>query len=146
MGVVKLTQIQKNEIVAKRAAGAKIMDLANEYHVSKTFISDLCRVESEEYAEIRKTAEKIKNEELQKTYATMREYFAEGRQTAQGLIARLLNIPQELIDGSSLRDRVGAAHYIKDMFADPDIELGGDKVSVVINLADTSEKESGANE
>ena len=68
----------------------------------------------------------------------MREYFAEGRQNAQSLIGRLLDIPDELIQSSSLRERVGAAHYIKEMFLDPEIELGGDKVNVVINLSDTS--------
>ena len=137
----KLTQRDREDICLAYAGGGwTVRKLAEKYGVGKTTISEI--INDAKLSDVRDEADRIKKEELKKTYASMREYFAAGRENAQTLITRLLNIPQELIDGSSLRERVGAAHYIKDMFTDPDIELGGDKVSVVINLADTSEAKS----
>lgn len=135
--VAKLTDADKKNIIAAYATGTwTVRELAAKYGVGKTTISQV--LNDPRFSDIRTQTDKIKNEELEKTYASMREYFAAGRQSAQTLIGKLLNIPQELIDASSLRDRVGAAHYVKEMFLDPEIDLGGDKVNVVINLADTS--------
>jgi hypothetical protein len=134
----KLTQRDREDIcLAYSGGGWTIRKLAEKYGVGKTTISEI--INDAKLSDVRAEAERIKKEELEKSYASMREYFAARREDAQSLITRLLNIPQGLIDMSSLRGRVGAAHYIKDMFADPDMEIGGDKVNVVINLADTSE-------
>lgn len=145
--MAKLTDADKKNIIAAYATGTwTVRELAAKYGVGKTTISQV--LNDPRFSDIRTAADKIKNEELEKTYASMREYFAAGRQSAQTLIGKLLNIPQELIDASSLRERVGAAHYVKEMFLDPDIDLGSDKVNVVINLTDTSgsENTSGENE
>lgn len=133
----KLTSRDREDIVIAYSSGEwTVRQLADKYGIGKSTVSDIIR--DSKLADVRQFADNIKNEERQKTYASMQEYFSAERQNAQTLIGKLLNIPQELIDASSLRDRVGAAHYIKEMFLDPETDLGGDKVNVVINLADTS--------
>lgn len=133
----KLTRKQEENIVVLYASGAwSIRDLAKKYSVSKDTISNI--LNNRDYEEIRTKSDTIKKEEEETSLISMQEYFKERRSRAQRLLDSLLDIPEELIQKSSLRDRVGAAKYIQDMFVDPDGALEGDKVNVIINLADTS--------
>lgn len=111
--MAKLTEKQKKNIVASYAAGGVSQKaLAVKYGVSESTIYRIVEKDSTfegKCKSIKKEAEKVTQESL-------KEYFKSSQGFAKGLIERLLNIPDELIDASSLRERVGAAAYVRDMF------------------------------
>lgn len=134
--MAKLTERQKKNIIAAYAAGGiSQKDLAIKYGVSESTIYKLLKSREDDFTG---KVRDIKKEEEVRICASMAEYFSNGRAGAQKLLDRLLDIPDELIAASSLRDRIGAAHYVKDMFLDPEGGIGDGKVSVHITFADTS--------
>lgn len=125
----KLTERQRKNIVASYAAGGVTMkDLACKYGVDAATISRIIKRD----AEFANKCNGIKNEIENETAETMRDYFRIRRSQAQSLLDILLDIPVELVKASSLRDRVGAAHYIKEMFAEgKDEDTGGSDDNVL---------------
>lgn len=129
----KLTARQEQNIVSAYAAGGVSQtDLAVKYGVNNATISRIIK----RNAEFAEKCKEIKKEQEEEDAETMREYFKSRRGKAQSLLDALLNIPQDLIDKTSVRDRVGAAHYIKEMFLegkDEEItEDGDERIEVVI--------------
>lgn len=115
--VAKLTDKQKKIIVAAYASGAATApELAKEYGVSAMTVYRVIEADPD----FVKKCEEIKNEAENEAAETLREYFANNQKHGRNLVSRLLNIPDELIDASSLRERVGAAHYVKEMFLGKD--------------------------
>lgn len=113
----KLTERQKRIIVAAVASEtATVNELAEEYKVSAMTIYRVL----EANPEFVKQCEYIKKKAEEETAETLKEYFSNNQKHARSLVSRLLNIPDELIDASSLRERVGAAHYVKEMFLGKD--------------------------
>ena len=131
----KLSEKQKKNIVASYIAGGVTYSmLARKYGVGIDTIRRAVKADPE----FAKKCEELKKEEEAQTAQSMAEFFAAGRKNAQSLITRLLNIPDELIESSTLRERVGAAHYIKEMYADNDDGVDGTPVTVNISFEDTS--------
>ena len=109
----KLTEKQKKNIVAAYASGGvSYKALAKKYGVSDATIS---RIIASDPEYVRKCNE-IKNEGEEESCKSLKDYFANNQTHAKKLISRLLDIPDELIAASTLRERVGAASYIRDMF------------------------------
>lgn len=130
--MAKLTEKQKKNIVALYAAGGISQKaLAKEYGVSETTIRNTINSDpdfAENCGYIKKGAEEEISESL-------REYFKSSQGFAKGLIERLLNIPDELIEASSLRERVGAAAYVRDMFlSEKDDNEGEDGTPTTIEV------------
>lgn len=114
---VRLSEQQKKNIVAAYAAGRyTARELASKYGTSIDAIYRVIKADKQ-FAE---KCKNIKNEAEEEAAETLREYFANNQKQAKNLVARLLNIPDELIEASSLRERVGAAHYVKEMFLGKD--------------------------
>ncbi len=136
--MAKLTERQKKNIIAAYAAGGvSYGDLAKKYGVSDATI---CRVIGND-PEFAKKCNTLKNESEEETFKSLKDYFSSNQRFAKNLIGRLLDIPDELIAASTLRERVGAASYIKEMFLDKS-ELGGDEeggINVTLTIKDLSE-------
>lgn len=129
----KLTARQRKNIIASYAAGGVSQkDLAAKYGVDTATISRIIKRDPE----FANKCKQIKNEQELEDAESMKEYFKNRRAQAQSLLDMLLNIPQTLVDSSSLRDRVGAAHYIKEMFLEGKDEHptdeGDEHIEVVI--------------
>lgn len=130
--MAKLTEKQKKNIVALYAAGGISQKaLASKYGVSESTIRNTINSDPD-FAE---NCGHIKKEAEEETEESLREYFKSSQGFAKGLIERLLNIPDELIEASSLRERVGAAAYVRDMFlTDKDEDVGEDDTPSIIEV------------
>lgn len=133
--MAKLTERQKKNIIAAYAAGGvSLSDLAGRYKVSVETIRRAVKSDGD----FVKKCEDIKKESDEETFKSLKDYFSSNQKFAKNLIGRLLDIPDELIAASTLRERVGAASYIKEMFTADGAADEREPISVVINLADTS--------
>ena len=109
----KLTERQKKNIVAAYASGGVSQKaLAAKYGVSESTIRNIINNDPN-FAE---NCRQIKKESEEESCKSLKDYFANNQTHAKNLISRLLDIPDELIAASTLRERVGAASYIRDMF------------------------------
>lgn len=135
---VKLSEQQKKNIVAAYAAGRyTARELASKYGTSIDAIYRVIKADKQ-FAE---KCKNIKNDAEEAAAETLREYFANNQKQAKNLVARLLNIPDELIDASSLRERVGAAHYVKEMFLGKDGADAADEtepINITLTVQDLS--------
>lgn len=133
--MAKLTERQKKNIIAAYAAGGVSQKaLADKYGVSEATIHRVIGNDPE----FEGKCKTIKKEEEEETFKSLKDYFSSNQRFAKNLIGRLLDIPDELIAASTLRERVGAASYIKEMFTADGAADEREPISVVINLADTS--------
>ena len=111
--MAKLTERQKKNIIAAYAAGGVSQKaLANKYGVSESTVRNIINNDPD-FAE---NCGQIKKESEEETFKSLKDYFSSNQKFAKNLIGRLLDIPDELIAASTLRERVGAASYIRDMF------------------------------
>ena len=137
MGARKFTDMQRQAIyLMYHLGGCSYRELAKEYNTSFETLGKILKDPSLSWLDEKIARAKAENAE--KTARTMREHFEKNRTKALALIDKLLDIPDELIEASSLRDRVGAANYIKEMFADRDDGTDGTPITVNISLEDTS--------
>ena len=119
---MKLTEKQKKNIIAAYAAGDITQsELAKKYKVSCQTISRIIKNDPD----FVKKSEDIKKEVEEEAVKSMTEYLNSRKAQGQSLIDRLLDIPDELISASSLRDRVGAANYIYNMHKEKTTDDGG---------------------
>ena len=130
----RLTERQKANIVSTYAAGGVSQkDLAIKYGVSERTIYNILKARDEFFSE------KVRKEKLdidRKNYKDILEYFAANKGRGADTIAKLLDFPDELIKGSSLKARIEAADLLRKMLKDradtddgPDID---DTLKVVI--------------
>lgn len=109
---MKLTEKQKKNIIAAYATGDVTQkSLAKKYGVSESTIKRVIQKDPDFDGK----CTTIKKEAEEEAVKSMTEYLNSRKAQGQSLIDRLLDIPDELISASSLRDRVGAANYIYQM-------------------------------
>lgn len=142
--VGKLTDSQKRIIVAAYASGGvSLRDLAAEYHVSKDTISNIVR----ENKDFKTKLDNIKKENDEQEYRDILEYFKTNDGKLAGRISKALDVPDEVFDASSLRDRGGFAKLVSELVllmkrerdASGGGEDGGRRLEVV--FVDNSKKE-----
>lgn len=134
--MAKLTERQRKNIInAYAAGGVSQKDLAIKYGVCESTIFKLLKSRESEFTE---KVSNIKKEEEQRAAESMAEFFAARRDKAQSIIDELLELSREQLAASSLRDKMGAVKILKECFVDPEAGTGDGKVSVTINLSDTS--------
>ena len=108
----KLTDSQKRIIVAAYASGGvSLRELAAEYHVSKDTISNILR----ENKDFQTKLDTIKKKSENQQYKNILEYFKQNDGKLAGRIEKALDVPDEVFDGSSLRDRGGFAKLVAEL-------------------------------
>lgn len=111
---MKLTEQDKKNIIAMYAGGGvSQVKLAQKYGVSRKAIQKVLAQGSTEYAqkvaEVKKTAE-------EKAFKSLDEFIKAKVSTVTGLMGRLLDVPDTLIEKSSLYERMGAIKTLRDVF------------------------------
>ena len=133
---IHLNDAQKKHIIAEYATGKVSMkELAKKYGCSVTLIHKTVHADTEFK---KKCEEEAKAAEIEAA-ASLRKYFAENQAHAAEVVKKLLDIPQELIDASTLRERVGAASYIKDMFMADGVNEEREPINVTLTVKDLTE-------
>ena len=108
---IKLTEQQIRLIVAAAAGGASLRDIAAEYGVSKDKIAKILR----ENKDLKTNADRIKKEADEADYADIAEFFNQNRGKLAGRLAKALDIPDEIFEASSIRDRAGFAKIVTEL-------------------------------
>jgi predicted DNA-binding protein YlxM (UPF0122 family) len=142
---IKLTDKQVHMIVAASAGGATLREIAEAYGVSKDKIAKVLR----ENKDLKTVADNIKKESDQQEYNDLLDYFEKNRVHLAGRISKALDVPDEVFDASSLRDRGGFAKLVSELVllmkrerdASGGGEDGGRRLEVV--FVDNSKKEDG---
>lgn len=141
---IKLTDKQVHMIVAASAGGATLREIAEAYGVSKDKIAKVLR----ENKDLKTVADNIKKESDKQEYNDLLDYFEKNRVHLAGRISKALDVPDEVFDASSLRDRGGFAKLVSELVllmkrerefeGNGDEEKGGNRITFV--FADTSAK------
>ena len=132
---MKLTTEQKKEIVALYAGGGISQEeLARRYKVSRALIAKIVAKDdsfAQKVADVKKDAE-----------ISMLEYIASRRGKAQSLMDALLDMPIEMVEKASMRDRMGALKILSECFAASEAERMADtNVTVSLEIRDLTIKE-----
>lgn len=109
----KLTPEQRKEAVALYASGMySYADLANKYGVPKPTIYSIIKKDHE----FQTIANEVKKDAEERAATTLAEFIENNHKTAVNLMGRLLDIPDALLDKSSLYERMGAVKTLRDVF------------------------------
>ena len=143
---IKLTEQQIRLIVAAAAGGASLRDIAAEYGVSKDKIAKILR----ENKDLKTTADNLKKESDEQAYADIAEFFNQNRSKLAGRLAKALDIPDEIFDASSIRDRAGFAKVVTELILAMKHEgseggEGADSHNITFVFSDTSVKAGDSN-
>jgi hypothetical protein len=141
----KLTEQQVRMIVAAAAGGATLRDIAAEYGVSKDKISKILRANKE----IKTNADKIKKDADKKDYSDLADFFSQNRGKLAGRVAKALNVPDEVLEKASVRDRAGFAKVVTELILEMRREgqeegSGGASHNITFVFSDTSVKAEGS--
>lgn len=144
---IKLTEQQIRLIVAAAAGGASLRDIAAEYGVSKDKIAKILR----ENKDLKTKADNLKKESDEQAYADIADFFSQNRGKLAGRLAKALDIPDEIFDASSIRDRAGFAKVVTELALAMKNEgkqesEGADGHSITFVFADTSAKAGDSDE
>ena len=123
---MKLTTEQKKEIVALYAGGGISQEeLAKRYGVSRPMIAKIVAKDDDF---LQKVTDVKKDTEM-----SMLDYIASRRSKAQSIMDMLIDMPVEMIERASMRDRMGALKILSECFAASEAERLAD-TSVTISL------------
>ena len=111
---MKLTPKQKKNIVALYATGEYTqVELGKKFKVSKTMIGRIVNEDVEFGQKVAIIKNNIENAEV----CSISKFIEKHQKDGQSLIERLLDIPDDLIKKTSIRDRVGASSLLLQMLS-----------------------------
>lgn len=109
---MKLSPKQKKNIIALYATGEYTLEaLAKKYKVARNTIHKVIKSDKD----FAQKVDDIKKEVEEEAVKSLAQFIEDHQKDGQSLIERLLDIPDELIAKTSIRDRVGASSLLLQM-------------------------------
>lgn len=112
----KVSERTKQRVVAEVAAGLSQRDIAAKHSMAPSTVAKIVKQRAAEIEEVRnRTRLEIEKEQIRQAL-TMVEYLQSKQGDAQRLITAMMDIPQEVLQAASIRERMGAIKILTECF------------------------------
>ena len=112
----KVSERTKQRIAAEVAAGLSQRDIAAKHSIAPATVAKIAKQRAAEIEEIReRTKQQVIQQEIDNAMS-MVEYLQSKQGDAQRLITAMMDIPPEVLQAASIRERMGAIKILSECF------------------------------
>lgn len=112
----KVSERTKQRVVAEIAAGLSQRDIAAKHSMAPATVAKIAKQRAEEIEEVRnRTRLEIEREQINQAM-TMVDFLQSKQGDAQRLITAMMDIPAEVLQAASIRERMGAIKILSECF------------------------------
>lgn len=112
----KVSERTKQRVVAEIAAGLSQRDIAAKHSMAPATVAKIAKQRAEEIEEVRnRTRLEIEREQINQAM-TMVDFLQSKQGDAQRLITAMMDIPPEVLQAASIRERMGAIKILSECF------------------------------
>lgn len=112
----KVSERTKQRVVAEIAAGLSQRDIAAKHSMAPATVAKIAKQRAEEIEEVRnRTRLEIEREQINQAM-TMVDFLQSKQGDAQRLITAMMDIPPEVLQAASIRERMGAIKILTECF------------------------------
>lgn len=112
----KVSERTKQRVVAELAAGLSQRDVASKHSIATGTVGKIAKQRAAEIEEMReRTKQQVIQQEIDNAMS-MVEYLQSKQGAAQRLITAMMDIPPEVLQAASIRERMGAIKILSECF------------------------------
>lgn len=112
----KVSERTKQRVVAEIAAGLSQRDIAAKHSMAPATVAKIAKQRAAEIEEVRdRTRLEIEREQINQAM-TMVDFLQSKQGDAQRLITAMMDIPPEVLQAASIRERMGAIKILSECF------------------------------